>query len=146
MFAKQALIDLGIVLLVPVILVGGYFVWGSGGETALLSANPNANLSPDQPGAKTKLALDTLGGTTLDDSLFRDEAFTTLTAYNVTIPEVDLSRDYPFTPPPIIEEKLRQARLGISPNKPATTKPSSPASTQNLSQKIDSLKKSLGTK
>ena len=139
MFAKQALLDLGIILIVPVLIVGGYFRWGDGGETALLSGTPTANLTPDQPGAKTKLALDTLSGITLDNALFKDEAFTSLTAFSVTIPEVDLSRDYPFTPPAIIEQKLRQARLG-SPGR--TTTAVSPG-VSDLSKKIDSLKKSL---
>ena len=145
MLAKQALIDLGIVLLVPVLVVGGYLLWGNGGESALLSATPNANLSPDMPGAKTKLALDTLSGITLTDALFKDEAFTSLTAFTVTIPQVELSRDYPFTPPAIIEEKLRQARLGISASKTdtAAAKGTQSASTPNLSKKIDDLKKSV---
>jgi hypothetical protein len=62
MFAKQALIDLGIVLIAPVLVIGSFFLWGGAGDTALLSGTPTADLSPDQPGAKTKLALDTLSG------------------------------------------------------------------------------------
>ncbi len=142
MLAKQALIDLGIVLLVPVIIVGASFIWGGAGETALLSGTPSADLSPDQPGAKTKLALDTLSGITLDDALFKDEAFTSLDTFSVTIPEVALSRDFPFTPPAAVEEKLRQARLGHT---APTTKTgiAQTASTQNMSQKIDAAKKAL---
>ena len=142
MFTKQALIDLGIVLIVPALIVGGFFLWGGAGETALLSQTPTADLSPDQPGAKTKLALDTLGGITLDGSLFKDEAFTSLEAYNPPIPEVDISRDYPFTPPAIIEERLRQARLGHTITNTKTGAAQS-ASTANLTQKIDALKKSM---
>jgi hypothetical protein len=140
MFAKQALIDLGIVLIAPVLVIGSFFLWGGAGDTALLSGTPTADLSPDQPGAKTKLALDTLSGIALDDALFKDEAFTSLSTFNVTIPEVEISRDFPFTPPAVIEEKLRQARLGNVANKPKTTQT---VSAPNLSQKINDLKKSI---
>jgi hypothetical protein len=86
------------------------------------------------------LALDTLSGIALDDALFKDEAFTSLSTFNVTIPEVEISRDFPFTPPAVIEEKLRQARLGNVANKPKTTQT---VSAPNLSQKINDLKKSI---
>lgn len=139
MLAKQALIDLGIVLLAPVVVIGSYIIWGGPDDTALLSAPPEATVNLDEPGVKTQNILGVLNGIRLDDSLFKDEAFTSLTAFNVTIPEVPLLRDYPFTPPPIIEERLRQARLGIK----APLSTSQSASTVNVTQKIDTLKKSL---
>lgn len=139
MLAKQALIDLGIVLLAPVVVIGSYIIWGGPDDTALLSAPPTETVNLNEPGVKTQNILGVLSGTRLDDSLFKDEAFTSLTAFNVTIPEVPLLRDYPFTPPPIIEERLRQARLGQKYG--ASQLPTT--STADVSQKIDTLKKSL---
>lgn len=139
MFAKHILIDLGIVLLAPVVVIGSYTIWGGADDSQLLSAPPAQVGNADEPGVKTQNILGVLNGIRLDDSLFKDEAFTSLTAFHVTIPEVPLVRDYPFTPPPIIEERLRQARLGIK----APLSASQSASTVNVSQKIDTLKKSL---
>jgi hypothetical protein len=124
MYVKQILIDIGIVLVAPALVLGGYFVWGTGDSGSLLSDAPTVALGPNEPGAKTKLALDTLRGIVFDDSLFKDEAFTSLTPFYVTIPEVPLSRDNPFVPPPVIAELLRNAR-----NKD-TVKPASSTSTK----------------
>lgn len=140
MFAKQALIDLGIVLIIPAFIVGGYYSWGGSTEMLLMTEQPIGTLGPDEPGEKTKLVLDTLNGIVLTDALFKDEAFTTLSSFSVPIPEVPLSRPNPFTPPPVIEERIRQGRLGNQTSRAILSAPS----TQTLSSKIDDLKKTLG--
>jgi hypothetical protein len=143
--SKQALIDLTIVLSIPIFIIGGQYMLGGEGDGAQISANPSAALSLDEPGAKTKLALDTLSKINLKGDIFTDNAYTRLVALDVIIPEVDLSREFPFSPPPIIEERLRQARLGNSAGKvwetPTTSSDSSDS--QSLSNRIDQLKKTL---
>ena len=145
MFGKQSLIDLGIVLAIPLVLIGGVTFFGGTNDVSLISEQPSAAIGPNDPGAKTKLALDTLSGISLSDALFKDEAYTTLVPYSAPIPPVPLSRDNPFIPPPVIEELLRQARLGNDVSKSKLT-PVNSVNTQNLSSKLDALKKSLGGK
>jgi hypothetical protein len=136
MLGRQLLTDIGIILAAPIVVIGGYFLWGNPDTVQLLSEAPVVRIGADEPGAKTKLALDTLNGITLSDALFKDEAFTSLTTFSAEIPEVALSRDNPFVPPPAIAEKIRQARLnGVSKTATSVTTPLS------LSEKIDQLKK-----
>jgi hypothetical protein len=133
MIGKQLIIDISLVVALPVLIIGGYYLWGPTSDS--LSLAPSAALGVAEPGYKTKLALDTLSSITLDDSLFADPAYLSLKSFTVVIPEVPLARSYPFTPPPIIEERLRQARLGHVVN----TTPV--ATTDSLSSQIDKLKK-----
>ena len=139
--AKQLLIDVLMVITIPIFVIGGYFLWFRGDDTALLSAPPILGANPliESAGAKTKQALDTLSGIALDGSLFADPAYIALEQFNVVYPtSTPLSRKYPFTPSPIIEERLRQAHLGYgTASAPKTT--SDPV----LTAKINQLKKSL---
>ena len=139
MVVKQVFIDLAILLSIPVIFIGGNLAFG-GSDEGGLSVAPSQVIAVNEAGAKTKQALDMLHGIKLDDSLFKDEAYTSLTPFSAQIPEVPLLRNFPFTPPAIIEERLRQARLN---NGPAKTVVATPVTAQNLSAKIDALKKSL---
>ena len=139
MVVKQVFIDLAIVLSIPVILIGGNLTFG-GSEDIAPIASPSTVIGAKDAGAKTKQALDILHGIKLDNALFKDEAYTSLTPFSAEIPEVPLLRSFPFTPPAIIEARLRQARLN---NGAVKTVIATPVTTQNLSAKIDALKKSL---
>lgn len=144
MIAKQTLVDLGMVLLVPVVLVGGYYAFGGPTDDALLTEATPSVIGPNEPGAKTKLALDTLNGISFDDSLFKDEAFTSLASFTVDIPEVPLTRDYPFTPPREISERLRLSKTGTVISKPTSV--TSSKTTSSPSAKIDSIRISTSGK
>ena len=137
---KQIVIDVLIVISLPILIIGGYFIWFRTNDTALLSAPPILGANPgSEPGVKTKQALDTLKGITLDDSLFTDPAYNALKPFIVAIPSASTSRRYPFTPPPIIEERLRQAKYGHNFSK--ENKPVATPSDASLAAKIDALKK-----
>ena len=112
MMGKQAFVDLLIVLVLPVLIVGAYFVWFRGADSnVLLSATSGqATIPANQPGAKTELALKTLKTIHLDDSLFKDPAYLSLKTYTINIPSVPVSRPFPFTPPPAVLERLRESR------------------------------------
>ena len=105
---KQAFVDLLIVLVIPALIVGAYFVWFRGGEsTVLLSSTAwqdKDQVAAHQPGAKTELALKTLRTIHLDDSLFKDPAYLSLKTYTINIPSVPVSRPFPLNlsirPPP----------------------------------------------
>lgn len=111
MMGKQAVVDLLIVLVLPAFIVGVYFVWfRSSDSNVLLSATSGqATISANQPGAKTELALKTLKSIHLDDSLFKDPAYLSLKTYTINILSVPVSRPFPFTPPPVVLERLRDA-------------------------------------
>ena len=112
---KQAFVDLLIVLVIPALIVGAYFVWFRGGESTVL-LNSTAwqdkdQVAANQPGAKTELALKTLRTIHLDDSLFKDPAYLSLKTYTINIPSVPVSRPFPFTPPPEVIERLRESHF-----------------------------------
>lgn len=114
MFGKQALVDLVIVMTIPLLVLGGYFVWFRNAQsteivspTAWLDKN---EVAANQPGAKTEAALKILRSIRLDDSLFKDPAYLILKTYVVNIPEVPLSRPFPFTAPPAVLERINNAR------------------------------------
>lgn len=100
MKGKQALLDIGVVLAVPLLLVVGYYFWSPSGDSALLSlvAPP-----PEQEyGAKAKAALATLNSINMDASLFEDPVYKSLQEFHVDIEPATLGRTYPFTTPPAV--------------------------------------------
>ena len=138
MMGKQSLIDVLVVLVVPALFIGGYYFWWRTDSTSLLSVSSGAvaDRSADEPGAKTRLALETLNTITLSDALFKDPAFLSLKTYRVEIPTVPLSRAYPFTQPQILLDRMRAVRFsgsGVLQSAPATPV---------VSAKLDALKKS----
>ena len=138
---KQIIIDILVVVTLPVLIIGVYFFAFRTNDPTLLTAPPilGAN-AEEEPGVKTKQALDTLRGISLDGGLFSDPAYNVLQPYVVSIPPASTSRKYPFTPPPIIEERLRQAKLGRNLSK--DTSVNSNTSDSSYAAKIDQLKKS----
>ena len=109
MFTKQSLIDLAIVLVVPILLIGAYLLYGKSGNDVLLSEQPTPTLAESEPGAKTKLALDTLNGITLDGSLFKEDSYVSLVGFYTEIATSTLLyRENPFTMPLVIQDHLQQ--------------------------------------
>lgn len=145
MMGKQAFVDLLIVLVLPAFIVGAYYVWfrGATNTTDLLSATAwqdKGQVAANQPGAKTELALKTLRSIHLDDSLFKDPAYLSLKTYTINIPSVPISRPFPFTPPPIVAERLRDAHYNTK-STPATTDTSgTKINALGISNKINLLK------
>ena len=140
MMGKQALVDLLIVLVIPALFVGVYYFFFHGDNATLLlssSATPST-VSTNEPGAKTELILKTLHSIHLDDSLFGDPAYLSLKTYTVTIPTVPISRPFPFTPPPVIIERLRQSHAGVVETSSSVS--SSPKATIGISTKINMIK------
>ena len=129
------MIDIAIVLSVPMLIIGGYFLWFRDTSGPLLSAGSDViNTQADGPGSRTKQALQTLNTITLNDSLFKDPAFLALTTYSVSIPTSDISREYPFTPTPEISEMMKRAK--------SSAKTSTQAKAESISVKLDMLKTS----
>ena len=149
---KQILIDILVVITLPILIIGVYFLAFRTNDPIIIAAPPVLGASVvEEPGVKTKQALDTLKGLSLDGSLFTDPAYTSLQPFVVGIPSASTSRKYPFTPPPIIEERIRQSKLGHNFTKDAlgstntTDTSNNTTSNTSLSSKIDQLKKQ-GTK
>ncbi len=145
---KQILIDILVVITLPILIIGVYFLAFRTNDPTIIAAPPVLGASAaEEPGAKTKQALDTLKGLSLDGSLFADSAYTSLRPFAVGIPSASTSRKYPFTPPPIIEERMRQSKLGhnFSKDTLGTTgtadTSSNTTSNTSFSSKIDQLKK-----
>ncbi len=112
MKGRQALIDIGVVLAIPLLFfVGGYF-WSPTGDSALLSLGAPPESAKDL-GANVKAALDTLRTIDLEKNalLFDDPVYQSLQEFHVDIAPATLGRDNPFTPPDavrtIIAGKLR---------------------------------------
>ncbi len=144
MMGKQSLVDALIVLVIPVLLIAGYYLWWRPADTTQLlsSTAPSAVSAENEPGAKTKLALKTLQSITLDGSLFTDPAFLSLRTYTVTVPSVPVARPYPFTLPSVVLERLKLGAQGKTVSSSSSGSSSSSASSSAASAKITALKAS----
>ncbi len=139
---KQIMIDILVVLAVPVILIGGFYFWKTDDGALLSLLSPDVTLPGDEGkelGAKTKLALTTLGSIDFDESFFRNEAFMTLNDLTATVATTSLGREYPFTSPDVIVNLMKKAKPGV----PITTPKVTPA---NASVGIDNIKTGLTPK
>jgi hypothetical protein len=96
--AKQTLIDVGIVLALPLLVLAGLYFWSpNANDTALLSL-----VAPSQEpefGAKARAALEKLKSITMDGSLFDDTVYLSLQEFHVDVEPAVLGRTYPFAPP-----------------------------------------------
>lgn len=139
---KQAFVDLLIVLVIPALIVGVYVVWFRGGDsTVLLSTTTGqATIPANQLGAKTEIALKTLRSIHLDDSLFKDPAYLSLKTYTINIPSVPISRPFPFTPPPGVIERLREAHYNAKNPSSSTDASGTKINALGISNKINLLK------
>lgn len=111
--AKQFLIDILVSLTIPVLFIGGYYIFKTD-NIELLSVVPyitgaQADIDPNL-GKKTEVALALLSSIQFDDSLFTDPAYLLLKKYTVEIPSVELGRSFPFTPPQILLEMTRNPK------------------------------------
>lgn len=101
-FDKQSLFDLGIVLALPIVIGIGYYFWGRGDDSALLSlTGPGQS---QEYGVKARQALASLKSINMDDSLFSDPVYQSLNEFYVELPTgTQFGRTYPFTRPPAVE-------------------------------------------
>jgi hypothetical protein len=79
--------------LLLVVLVGAWFMWGRSTDLAPLTDDGTAQVSQE-----LLATLGKLHSITLDDSIFKDPAFATLTDFGVTIPSQPVGRRNPFEP------------------------------------------------
>lgn len=136
MLGKQIFLDIVIILSIPILIIGVYFLSFRDSNSASLSVTSEILKSdPNAPGTRTKLALQTLNTIALNDSLFRDPAFLSLRKYPVEIPTAELMREYPFTPAPEVQEMLRRAK--------SSSPPASAVKAESISVKLDMLKSSV---
>lgn len=113
MAGKQILTDIIVVVMFPLLLIGGYFSFKSEDGALLSLAAPAVATTPgaegQKLGEKTATALVLLRSIPqeLNQSLFTDPAYLMLKDYRVTIPTIPLGRANPFTPPPELENLSR---------------------------------------
>ncbi len=138
--SKQILIDILVVLIVPVILIGGYYFWKTDDGTLLSLISSDIALPGDEGkelGAKTKLALASLDSIDFNEEFFKDEAFLSLRDLTGTVPTSTLGREYPFTTPNVITNLMRKSNAGKTTGAPA--KINSPV---DINSKIETIKAS----
>ncbi|MEN9524457.1 MAG: hypothetical protein RL536_526 [Candidatus Parcubacteria bacterium] len=86
-------------VIVVVLLIYFYFSGGSSTNTQSgLTQIENANSA--QVGMRVLNLLQQIRSLKIDTSLFKDQAYTTLLDYTVTIPEIPVGRPNPFAPLP----------------------------------------------
>jgi hypothetical protein len=139
MMGKQIIVDIVVVVILPALLIGGYYLFKNSDDALLSFVSPTTLPAGQDLGAKTKNALILLRSIppTLDQSLFNDPAYLMLKDYQVTIPTISLGRVNPFTPPAILENISRSTRNSTA----ALVKSVTPIS-PSAAAKIDLLKKS----
>ena len=95
---------------VALVVMGlGYYIWSSQGASPTLTSSETGGISA---GSQELLAtLGKLRGIKLDDKIFSDTAFVSLSDFGVTIPPEAAGRPNPFSP------------VGSSARSPATTTP-----------------------
>lgn len=134
---KQLFLDIAVVVSIPVLAVGAYFLWFRVDSGPLLSAKSEMlRTDAKEPGNTTKIALQSLSRIVLNDALFTSPTYLNLKVYTVDIPTSELSREYPFTPPQTVRDMLRRVRAG------GTTAQSStpPARVESISAQLDLLR------
>lgn len=99
---KKTLYDVLVMLVIPALLAGGYYLWGGENDSALLSLVVPSEETREY-GAKTKEAVAKLNSIKMDAAFFQDPAFLSLQEFKVEIDfNVPLGRSYPFTPPEVL--------------------------------------------
>lgn len=133
------MIDILVVLAVPVLLIGGYYFWKTDDGTLLSLLSSDVALPGDEGkelGAKTKLALVTLGSIDFDETFFSNDAFASLHDLTATVSSTPLGREYPFTSPDAIKKLLKNAK----PGKTSNAAPTKVAPTVDINAKIETIK------
>ncbi len=107
----KAAFDIVAVLLVPLLLAGGYYFWSGDEDSALLSLVVTKQ-DGQEFGAKAKAALEKLRSIKMDGSLFEDPAYLSLKEFHVDIDMViPLGRPYPFTPPDVLRNRVKPTQV-----------------------------------
>jgi hypothetical protein len=136
---KQLFLDILVVVLIPVLAVGAYFLWFRIDSGPLLSAKSEMlRTDAGEPGNTTKIALQALSRIVLNDALFTSPTYLNLKLYTVDIPTSEFSREYPFTPSQTVHDMLRRSRAGGATAQSDT----SPARVQSISLQLDLLRDS----
>lgn len=96
---KQVLFDILIVLVVPILIVVGYFTVKNIGGTQDLLQTITGNSGPkaDELGARTTTALNELEKIQLDSSIFSLTEFKSLKFTQAPVPDEPIGRKNPFT-------------------------------------------------
>jgi hypothetical protein len=89
---KKILGGLGLI----VVIMLGYSVWSSAGSTPPLASDPEGSSSPLSQDLLATLAQ--LHVIKLDDAVFKDPVFISLSDFGVTIPSQNTGRRNPFAP------------------------------------------------
>jgi hypothetical protein len=112
MFGKQLFLDIIVIVSIPALLIGIYFLWFRAESGPLLSAKSEMlRVDPNEPGNQTKLALQSLQRITLNDAVFKSPSYFQLQIYTVEIKPSELSREYPFSPTVELSEMLRRTKV-----------------------------------
>lgn len=95
---KQTLFDVLIVMVVPALIIVGYFTMHNlGGTQELIQTITGSNApNPNELGARTTTALNELNKIQLDSSIFELTEFKSLKFSQVAIPEAQVGRKNPF--------------------------------------------------
>lgn len=95
-FLKENKVLTGIIVAV-VLVVGGYFAYGTGSSDELLTTT-DAGTPTSQVSKELLSVLANLKSISLDTSIFTDPAFLSLSDFGTTIPLEPVGRDNPFAP------------------------------------------------
>ncbi len=125
---KQAIFDVLIVIVAPIVLVAGYLYLGADQiaslfTSALMGGTPLPGID-EEMGTKSKAALNELNSINFDESLFADPTFLSLVDFTGTIATSSVGRKYPFSPPEeviALVKKNRLLKLKLAPVAPVAT-------------------------
>lgn len=143
MNGRQTVIDIVVVLVIPLVIVAGYYFWKQQDSPSLLSLiAPSLAAKPGEEakelGVKVTVALATLNAIKLDNSIFNDPVYNSLRYFPVTIATTTIGRDYPFTSPESIREKERRGRTSDAAYRASVN--ASMKATADVSTKLDGIK------
>lgn len=112
---KQALFDVLIVIVAPIVLMTGYLYLGADQissifSTALMGVIPLPG-ADEEMGTKSKVALNELNSINFDESLFVDPTFASLYDFTGTIATSSVGRKYPFSLPDEVATIMKKNNL-----------------------------------
>lgn len=112
--AKQILLDILIILILPALFIAGYFYLKSDSGAALLLSGDSVLPGEENvdPGMKARLILTELKSINFDESLFTDPTFQSLVDFTKPVASTSVGRAFPFTPPDELRTMARKAKAG----------------------------------
>ena len=93
-FLRNNRTTIGAVVLGMLIIAGYYLFWGGGGGSSLLSSSP----APSDESQQLLTTLGDLHSVTLDNGIFKNQLFMSLTDFGTVIPTQPVGRHNPFAP------------------------------------------------